>query len=265
MSRLNNAIHEVNRIDETAAKDQWINNIHPLVKLLLTFIYIIFVVSVNEYRLDSLIAMTVYPVAVFILGELSLKECLKRLRFVLPIVFIVGIFNPLFDRRPYAMFYGITITTGMISMVSLIIKGVFSVIASYILVATTTIEKICHALRMLHVPAVIVTQIMLMYRYILLLLNEAHRITQAYELRAPGQKGVHFKVWGSLSGQLLLRSIDRSQAVYESMCLRGYTGEFEYYNKVKINPSDVWYFIMCLALMIVLRYIPVIRMAGSLF
>lgn len=265
MSRLNNAIHEVNRIDETAAKDQWINNIHPLVKLILTFIYIIFVVSVNEYRLDSLIAMAVYPAAVFILWELSLKECLKRLRFVLPIVFIVGIFNPLFDRSPYAIFYGITITTGMISMVSLIIKGMLSVIASYILIATTTIEKICYALRLLHVPSVIVTQIMLMYRYILLLLNEAHRITQAYELRAPGQKGIHFKVWGSLLGQLLLRSIDRSQVIYESMCLRGYTGEFKYYNKAKVGASDVRYFIIWLALILVLRFVPVIKMAGSLF
>ena len=59
MSRLNNAIHEVNRIDETAAKDQWINNIHPLVKLLLTFIYITLIVSIKEYKPDYLIAMTV--------------------------------------------------------------------------------------------------------------------------------------------------------------------------------------------------------------
>ena len=42
----------------------------------------------------------------------------------------------------------------------------------------------------------------------------------AYALRAPGEKGIHFRAWGSLLGQLLLRSVDRAQLVYESMLLR---------------------------------------------
>lgn len=51
-------------------------------------------------------------------------------------------------------------------------------------------------------------------------------VVQAYELRAPGQKGIHFKVWGSLMGQMLLRSMDRAEVIYESMCLRGFDGVF---------------------------------------
>lgn len=51
---------------------------------------------------------------------------------------------------------------------------------------------------------------------------------QAYSLRAPRQKGIHFKAWGSFVGQLLLRSMDRAGVVYESMTLRGYQGEFCY-------------------------------------
>ena len=41
-----------------------------------------------------------------------------------------------------------------------------------------------------------------------------------------GQKGIHISVWGSFLGQLLLRSMDRAQALYESMELRGFCGEF---------------------------------------
>lgn len=62
------------------------------------------------------------------------------------------------------------------------------------------------------------------YRYISVLLAETQRVVQAYELRAPGQKGIHFKVWGSLMGQMLLRSMDRAEVIYESMCLRGFVG-----------------------------------------
>ena len=67
---------------------------------------------------------------------------------------------------------------------------------------------------------------MLVYRYIIVLLKETERMTDAYMLRSPGQKGLHYKVWGTMVGQLLLRSMDRAQIVYDSMRLRGYCGEF---------------------------------------
>lgn len=63
----------------------------------------------------------------------------------------------------------------------------------------------------------------------------------AYALRAPGQKGIYEKAWGSLAGGLLLRSMDRASAVYESMVLRGYSGEFYYGKKRKLTKQDVGY------------------------
>lgn len=185
--------------------------------------------------------MGVYPIIVFILGEVSFKDALRKLWVILPIICLMGIFNPIFDQQPMLEIAGITVTAGMVSMLTLMVKGIYSVLASYLLIATTPIEKICHALRLLHVPVVIVTQILLTYRYIRLLLNEARRMIQAYSLRAPNQKGVHFKVWGSLVGQLLLKSIDRADEVYESMLLRGYNGEFYYDTKISCRAGDYAY------------------------
>ena len=91
---------------------------------------------------------------------------------------------------------------------------------------TTRMEDLCYALQKLHVPGTFVTVLMLTYRYIIVLLKEMERMTDAYTLRAPGQKGLHYKVWGTMVGQLLLRSMDRAQTVYDSMRLRGYCGEF---------------------------------------
>ena len=53
-------------------------------------------------------------------------------------------------------------------------------------------------------------------------------MTDAYRLRAPGQKGIHISAWGSFLGQLLLRSMDRAEELYSSMTLRGFRGEFYY-------------------------------------
>ena len=150
-------------------------------------------------------------------------------------------------------------------MLTLVIKGILSVLASYLLIATTTIEKICYALRIIHVPSIIVTQIMLMYRYISMLIGEAERITKAYSLRAPGQKGIHFKVWGSLAGQLLLRSIDKAETVYDSMCLRGFNGEFYYSENQKFAMSDIIYFVVWIIILLIFRFVTIVRAAGYFF
>jgi cobalt/nickel transport system permease protein len=264
MSKLGNAIYEINHLDTIAMRDQWVNQIHPLVKLLITIYYIAVVVSFDKYNITGLASMIIYPIAVFILADLSIKDSLKKLWIVLPVVCLIGIWNPLFDKTPFII-GSFTIRAGIISMLTLILKGIFTVLASYLLIATTTIEKICYALRQIHIPKIIVTQIMLTYRYITLLLGEVQRITQAYSLRAPNQKGVHWKVWGSLTGQLLLRSMDRAEMVYESMMLRGYRGEFDYLkHQIHFRTGDMIYLLICILLIGVFRWIPVFIIIGNL-
>lgn len=264
MSKISNAIYEIHHMDTIAARDQWVNKIHPLVKFILTIVYIATVVSFQKYDVIGLAGMAIYLIAGFILAELSFKECLWRLRVVLPLVCAVGLANPFFDRISVEL-GPLHINAGVISMFTLMMKGTFAVLASYLLIATTTIEKICYALRLLHIPKILVTQILLTYRYITVLLGEVNRITQAYALRAPNQKGIHFKVWGSLTGQLLLRSIDRANDVFESMTLRGYQGEFRYIGADShMRWQDVIYLLLWLGVMILCKKVPVIIVVGNL-
>jgi cobalt/nickel transport system permease protein len=265
MSKINQAVRELGRLDELAAEDRWVNQLHPLVKLFLTILYIGLVVSFPAYDLAGLATMAVYPVAVFILGEISFWDALRRLRVVLPLVCIVGILNPFFDREIVSYFGNIAVSGGVLSMCTLMEKGILAVLASYLLIASTSMEKICYALRLLHVPQILVTQILLTYRYVTLLLDEVSRTTRAYALRAPGQKGIHFKAWGSLVGGLLLRSMDRAQTVYESMCIRGYQGEFYYGNSIKFRQKDFAYLLVWTAVFVLLRFFSVPEMLGRLF
>ena len=242
MAKLGGALYEIHHMDEMAERDQWLNRIHPLPKLLLAFAYIAVTVSFPKYHLPGLLCMGIYPIALFILGEIPFRDSLRRLRIVLPLACCVGLFHPFLERQPMSAIGNITITAGMVSMLTLMVKGFYSVLASYLLVASTSIEKICYAMRLVHIPSVLVTQVLLTYRYASLLLAEANRMMQAYSLRAPNQKGVHIKVWGSLAGQLLLRSMDRASEVYESMALRGYHGEFCYAAKPACKGRDWLYF-----------------------
>ena len=253
MNKLGNALYEIHHMDMLAAKDQWVNKIHPLVKLILTIAFLTVTMSFPKYDLTGLLRMGIYPIVLFIVGEISFRDSIHRLRIVLPLICFVGLFNPIFDRQVIGYIGTVPLTAGMLSMVTLMIKGIYSVLAAYLLIATTSIEKICYALRLVHIPAILVTQVLLTYRYVTVLLEEANRMTQAYSLRAPNQKGVHFKVWGTLAGQLLLRSMDRANEVYESMTLRGYQGEFYYTAKEPCKAKDWLYMGVWLVLFAVLK------------
>ncbi len=264
MNKLHSAAHQLGRLEETAHRHHWSNELHPLVKLAVTLLYLVMVLSVDKYSIMSLLGMVLFVVIIFIIFELSLRECLWRLRVILPLVCLVGIANPLLDHST-VMLFGLSVSGGLVSMLTLMLKGVFAVLASYTLIATTGIEGICYALRLLHVPKVFVTQILLTYRYISLLLTESGRMVDAYSLRSARAKGVAFKHWGSFAGLLLLRSVDRANVLYESMLLRGYKGEFEYAGSgKKLQAGDVIYLMFFLGLICLLRFAPVFEIVGRL-
>lgn len=264
MSKINEAVHGMHYMDAVSAKDKWINHIHPLAKLIVTIGYILAVVSFDKYDVAGLAGMSIYLLAIIILGDIPIIHSIKQIKVVLIFACIVGIANPLIDRTQMGHIGEIIITGGMLSMISLVMKGVFAVIASYILIVTTSIEKICYALRLIHVPKELVTLILLIYRYVIVLLKEVERISDAYQLRAPKQKGIHVKAWGSLTGQLLLRSIDRAQVVYESMTLRGYTGEFSVGQKKEPKIKSICYCILWLGIILLLREIPLFKIVGNI-
>ena len=166
MNKMKRAIYEIQSLDALANENRWVNRLHPLVKLCVTILYIGITVSFPKYNLSSLLVMAVYPIILFVTGDISFWEGIRRLRVVLPLVCVVGIFNPFFDREIMIQVGNVNISGGVLSMLTLMIKGIFTVFASYLLIATTTIEKICYALRILHLPKIFVTQILLIYRSI---------------------------------------------------------------------------------------------------
>ena len=133
-------------MDELASGDSPIHRICAGAKLLVTVAYIAAVVSFDKLNMSGLIFMVFYPVILFAVSGSAMSACFYKLRFVLPLVCAVGIFNPILDRTPAFAVGSFVVTTGMISMVTLMMKGVFCLMASYLLMATTRIEAVCGAL-----------------------------------------------------------------------------------------------------------------------
>lgn len=268
MNKLEKALYEMNLLKEQAEGGSLLNRRPSLFKLLLTIWYILITVSFDKYDIFGLAAMGIYPLVFFIFYEIPFRQCLKRIRIVLPFLLAAGVVNPIWDRNIVGTLGSLPVSGGIISMVTLMLKGFFTVLAVYLLMVSTSIEKICGALYKLHMPAVMVTMCLLIYRYLFLLLQEAGRMMQAYSLRAPGQKGVQIKAWGSLAGLLLLRSMERAENVYESMRLRGFETEgganaFHYTEEKKAAFGEVLWFLAWAAGIGLLRIFPVFTIIGQ--
>ena len=149
-------------------------------------------------------------------------------------------------------------------MLTLMMKGIFSLMASFLLIATTPIDALCAALRKLHVPGIMTTLLLLTYRYIGVMMEEVAVMSQAYSLRAPGQKGIHISAWGSFLGQLLLRSMDRAEELYSSMQLRGFSGDFLYAVYKPLRLKDLLFLLASLGAFALFRFVDITSFIGQL-
>jgi len=241
-------------------------NLSPLAKFAVTAVYIFTVVSFSKYDITGLIPFFIYPVVFFNLTELSFKGCLKSTGFVLPVIFMAGILNPFVDKTPFDIAGLFVVRGGVISLITLMMKGILCLTASYIFAETTKVDELCATLRRIRVPKIIVTVFLLTWRYIFVMKEEVSIMLEAYHLRSPGQKGIHYSAWGSFLGQLFLRSFDRADELYQAMILRGYNGNYFYACCRGKHPKlKNWIFFLAVTgLILCARFFNITELIGSL-
>lgn len=237
MASITNALFNLRQMDELASQNTPIHRIHPLAKIIVTMMFLVTVVSFGKYSISGLLGLVIYPLVVMSMADLPVKVMMKRLLVLEPFVLGIGLFSPFFDPNTVAI-GPLTLSAGWVTLLSIVIKGSLTIAAGLLLIATTGIDRIAEGLRMLKVPRILVLQILLTYRYVLVLIEELSRMTRAYFLRAPQDRGIRRSVWGSFAGQLLLRTYDRAQRIYVSMTLRGFQGEYHIGTRTPMKPRD---------------------------
>ncbi len=264
MSNMTTSLYNIRLLDELAEKKTIIHNIHPLIKVLTTVLYLIIIVSFNKYELSELLPLIFYPIIVIALADLPLMILLKRMLIAFPLLIGIGLFNPLFDRSTMVELPWMQLSGGWVSFLSILLKGVLTILAALVLIATTGITRIAAVLGMLRVPRIFILQLLLTYRYISVLVEEVGRTVRAYALRSRREKGISFSDWGPLIGHLLLRTIERAQRVYHSMCCRGFTGAYHTGSVSRVRTGDVFYFAGWGIYFMVVRFINIPATLGSL-
>ena len=264
MSSVATGLSALDRLDRLARLESPVHRVDPRAKVITTAVFIVCVVSYGKYDLLGLLPFAIFPVVLATEGGLPLGFLGRLLLVVSPFALIMGAFNPLFDREIVAQVGAWSVTGGWVSYASIVLRFLLTAGAALVLTATTGFTGICLALEKLKVPDVLVTQLLLLFRYIFVLGDEAGRMGQARRLRSFGRRGMGWRIYGQMLGQLLLRAFARAQRIYLAMKSRGFDGQVRIARRLHFRTADLVFTLTWSAAFIVFRLVDVPLAVGHL-
>src|SRR3989304_10576562 len=250
-------------LDTLSYKNTLVHRLDPRVKILTSFIFILFVVSFPKYELSGLIPFFFYPVFLLAVGDIPLKAITKKVIFVLHFAIFIGIFNPLLDTTVILSPFGIPISGGWISFCSIIIKFILTVSTALLLIAVTSFPGICEGLERLRFPRLLVIQLLFLYRYLFVFLEEALKTIRAREARSFGKKGKEIKTFIRLISILLLRTVERSERIYQAMLSRGFRGEIRVHKRYSFRLQEIIFLVSSVIMFYVFRNYDIVHLIGT--
>lgn len=211
MNRLQQVLNELQVLETgaTAKAGTQLRRIDPRAKLLVTLLFVV-VLSTCPPR-PATVLFALYPLLTALWGGVGIVRLARRSIAVLPFVAFIGLFN-LFQPRGWVIWTG------------LLWRALLSMQALLLLIATTGYRPMCQALRRLGVPSFFVVQMLLIYRYLRVIVEEALSMQRARRARNISERS-SWSLWGTMVGQMLLRTLTRAERIHRAMTARGFRGE----------------------------------------
>jgi len=163
------------------------------------------------------VVLTQWPVWIGVAGLLIVVAALSRV----PVFFLV---KRLLWFQPVVL--GMAVLSlwqpdGVAKFTTLVCRSTLCVFTMILLANTTPFSSLLQVFRHLRVPAIFITTLALLYRYLFVLVDEAERMKRARQARTFRRR----TPWATLAtvlGQLFVRSTERAERIYAAMCARGW-------------------------------------------
>ncbi|WHH56882.1 cobalt ECF transporter T component CbiQ [Petroclostridium sp. X23] len=226
--------------------------------------------------LSVLIIMYVFTVLLLFLGKLPVFTFTKRIWVVMPLATAVmvlpAVLNIIVPGEPLLIIYEVknpiswfgiplpqmlSVTKqGMISAVTLILRVSISVSLGVILTVTTSWAELMKGLCRIKIPSIFITMLDMAYRYIFVLINISLQMFEARKLRTIGTVSYlsNKKFISDIIGVLFAKSMSYSEAVYDAMVARGYTGQIETISSFKLKRLDILWIFSIMIFILILSY-----------
>lgn len=229
---------ELGKMDELGRMDSPVHRVDARAKAFVTLAFVAVVMSFPRYEVSALTPLVLYPLTLVTLGRIPARHILRKVLVAAPFALAVGLFNPFLDRHPHGAIGPIALTGGWVSFASILLRFLLTVWAALALVACTGMNRLGSGLGRMGVPRVFVVQLLFLYRYLFVVADEGGKMLRSVELRSEKGRPLSLRVYGSLLGTLLLRSLDRAERVYRAMVARGFDGEIRVLGRAPFRPAD---------------------------
>ncbi len=223
-NKLQYVLCELDAMERTAHLRSPLHGLDARAKLTATVVFLVAMLSLPLTRLSDLLLCFAYPLLTAAMGRLDYGRIFRRSLVVLPFVAFIGVFNLFYDREPAFRIGALVVTGGWVSFLSIVLRGLLSVQALLILVYSTGYYRLCRSMQRMGVPSVFTSQLLFVYRYLYVLIEESLALSRARDARSFGRRSYPLKVWGTMIGQLLIRTFDRAEHITQAMLARGFTG-----------------------------------------
>jgi len=254
--------------DRYHEKQSFLHRLDPRVKTLATILFIVSNVALPDGAWIAFALSWLFLIAVSALSKLGLGYTFKRSLIALPFALIAVTVLFSIPGNPVASFqiakWNFVITdAGLLRFESILIRSWLSVQMAILLVAVTRFPDLIHGLEHLRVPPIITTIIAFLYRYLFVLTDEVFRLLKARESRSAAVAGHRSgggvlwraRIAGNMTGQLFLRSYERSDRIYNAMISRGYAGHLYTLNPHEMRSNDYFALAFALAIIFILQMI----------
>jgi cobalt/nickel transport system permease protein len=249
-------------LDALSYKDTPIHHLDPRTKVISTLAFIITVVSFPKYEVTRLLPFFIFPVVIFSLGDIPVRFILKKVLFASIFAVLIGLFNPVLDTNTMYHVFGIPVSGGWVSFLSILLKFLLTVSAVLLLISTTSFPGVSHALGKLGIPEVFISQLLFLYRYLFVLMEEAMRMVRARDLRSFGTRGRDARGFISLLGTLFIRTMERAERVYSAMLCRGFTGTIHPAKRYSLSIADFICLFVVGAVLVLFRTCDLVNLIG---
>lgn len=264
MGKLETAFLDIGRLDLLAGQDTTVHRLDPSAKVITTLIFAVCVVSFGKYELSALLPFAVYPIWLAGMGRVPFGFIVKKVLAVAPFALLVGVWNPILDKKILFHLGEFGVSGGWVSFASIMARFALTVSTAFILIAVTSFQGLCMGLQRLGMPQVMTVQLLFLYRYLFVLGEEAMSLGRARALRTFKGRGMGLKVFSQIIGNLLLRTLDRAQRVYQAMLARGFDGEIRVSRPFRFGSAEALFTLGWSVVFLGLRFVNLSKLLGTL-
>ncbi|MBY9007599.1 MAG: energy-coupling factor transporter transmembrane protein EcfT [Candidatus Lokiarchaeota archaeon] len=223
----------------------FISKIHPIIRFLIPFILIIpFLLIKDIYLTITILFINLILVIVF---RLKLRRIFSRIKKIIIFILLLVIFLPLYigETIIYQFNLGISIKIYRegFELAILLFFRIFTAIFVFMsFFSSLTYSEFIEAITKIRFPSIFVGSLVIFLHYIPILAYSNKRILSAQELR--GKRITNYwtklKTHAFIMAKTLLINMDRSERLYESLKMRGFTGKITFApRRIKFNDIGI--------------------------